>query len=267
MIYVEGGRNDKGHVESFDAMFWRAVFAALRPDLKVRCVPKGDKATLIQIAEDNMRSGAQNWIVALDRDYDELTGCLLLDARVVYTFGYSYENDVFCPEAIEALFYNVCPLCERSEEVSEVIKVLIDDFIRQSWLAHLGDFYGTLIGRRVLDRKKPQKYVQVGGYGAKPKIRRSMFLADIAAANSGAPRPKCNNGPLTKAMLPRLAVGKLYAHFAFHVLAHVQRKVSFMPNLQRDSLFAAAIQSLRTFLVDYPDSAIGMHYREQLAPC
>ena len=47
VIYVEGGRETGTAVESYDGMFWKKVFQAVRPELRVRTIPKGSKRNLL----------------------------------------------------------------------------------------------------------------------------------------------------------------------------------------------------------------------------
>ena len=58
-------------------------------------LPRGGKPILERLAKNIIENDTANTIVAMDSDYDELLGDYIVDARVLYTRGYSWENDLF----------------------------------------------------------------------------------------------------------------------------------------------------------------------------
>lgn len=98
-LYVEGGGGVDG-AGSSDVVFWGDVLRHLRPDLKVTVVPHGGKPELEFLADKILSGDIANTLVALDSDFDELLDERKEHSNILYTYGYSWENDVFCAEQI-----------------------------------------------------------------------------------------------------------------------------------------------------------------------
>ncbi len=215
IVYVEGGREVNGRVESFDAAFWRVVFKIIRPDLKLHFVPRGSKAILVEIAMDAINDSTKNVIVAMDRDYEGFFGKIVHHSSVVYTFGYSYENDIYCINALIKAFYALCPLSQDDPGAEEDAIDLIASFSRDVWWAHLADICGIQVGQQVIDRGKVSRYLIKQPYGSRPKVDKNALFEDVIRANRARTRAKICGAGLRSAMIPLFAVGHLYAAFCF----------------------------------------------------
>ena len=93
-VYVEGGGGIAG-AGSSDVNFWEDVLRINRPDLKFTIRPHGGKPQLESIAIKVQAGEINNTIVAMDADYDALLGELIVHPNILYTYGYSWENDAF----------------------------------------------------------------------------------------------------------------------------------------------------------------------------
>lgn len=265
ILYVEGGRDDKGAVESFDGLFWRRVFYVLRPELKLKILPRGSKDNVLQLAQQSV--GDTIVICAIDRDYDGILDRLVNRDSVLYTFGYSYENDIFDRQHLHQLFYNICPLCDHDLDIEQTVSELVDEFCSAVWWAQLADICGNLVARKVIDRRRVSKYLSDGNYGARPKISKPFLASDVYKANSGNPRDRVNNVPLRRDHLPRLSVGHLYAQFCFKTICYLHHKYSATQKLTRDAVTAGAIGVFVQQLISSPSSEIAVYYRERLSRC
>jgi len=104
-VYTEGKLLKSKNINSEyspDLRFWESVFDSFsdRSDFKFKCV--GTKRNLIEIANKIVENGARNALVTMDRDHDDYRGKLLNSPYVLYTYGYSWENDVFGVESVIA---------------------------------------------------------------------------------------------------------------------------------------------------------------------
>ncbi|CAH1198115.1 conserved hypothetical protein [Candidatus Nitrotoga sp. BS] len=103
-VYTEGGINSysisevelgKYNKSSVDIKFWSGVFKAHNLSKKVHFRAVGSK-TSAQVIIDKVLSGEiRNTVVACDRDLDHYLGLMKVSPYVIYTKGYSWENDVF----------------------------------------------------------------------------------------------------------------------------------------------------------------------------
>jgi len=91
VVFVEGG--DKV-AASADIIFWRSVFLSVFPGRRFSFKARGSKTFLSGIAKEIRDVGIGNVAVAMDRDYDGFNDVEFNCANVVYTKGYSWENDL-----------------------------------------------------------------------------------------------------------------------------------------------------------------------------
>lgn len=99
VVYVEGGVGDGG-LPSIDGAFWQSRIRLFWPSVKVRCIARGGKTHLLQLLSSILISGTKSSFVALDRDHDDLCARGIDSHNVLYTFGYSWENDIFFDKTI-----------------------------------------------------------------------------------------------------------------------------------------------------------------------
>ena len=91
VVYCEGvGRH--GEHATKDEVFWKQIFS--ENGKKVTCKSIGSKPAVLQRAERIRSERIANVAVAMDRDYDHVTGGMIDHPQVFYTFGYSWESDV-----------------------------------------------------------------------------------------------------------------------------------------------------------------------------
>lgn len=171
IVYCEGS-NDSEEVSSLDEAFWTKVLGDL--GLKCKCKSMGSKSNLIEVAQRVVDGVADKTIVALDRDYDHLTGDCIDHPRVIYTLGYSWESDAcqeFSIKRLVQLFANVIH-CEtiateyrayRNALSNQLKKVFALDF---KYHNHPGTLF---------DRSKPLSIVETGGASG-PSVRRRTLL-------------------------------------------------------------------------------------------
>src|SRR5665213_77182 len=115
IVFVEGGesrsiadvRSGKFDSISSDVAFWQRCFSELGPPIKLQFRAVGAKPTLLDLARE-VAQGVTGVYVAMDRDFDHLMGQAIRAPGVLYTFGYSWENDVWTEMVIEEVFYTLC---------------------------------------------------------------------------------------------------------------------------------------------------------------
>ncbi len=266
-VYVEGGCSVKGASESFDGGFWRQIFATVRPDLKIKILHRGSKADLTCLAINFDRIGFDNNIIAMDRDYDGALGNLIDNNKIIYTYGYSYENDIFYGEVLPEIFHSLCPICDIENELIDKIDTLISEYCRAVWWGQYADICGYIIGTKVIDRDKIGKYVSTNNPALPPKIMKSALARDVYMANKNARVKRLSNVPLKIIDLPSLTVGHLYAHYCFHVLVHLHSIYSNTKKLTKDGVRSVAILRFSYYLINNKTDPISQYYNQVLSDC
>ncbi|MCW0015822.1 DUF4435 domain-containing protein [Rhizobium sp. BT-226] len=123
VAYHEGNSTDD---ISLDTLFWNNVFECFRPDLKVRFLPSGGKTDILEILKGAPEEN-RNSLFLLDRDYDDICGDYIDRSDVLYTYGYSFENDIFSKELIDYFIYNQLPIAERRQQWNQEIMNYFED--------------------------------------------------------------------------------------------------------------------------------------------
>jgi hypothetical protein len=116
VAFAEGGtetdvaRGGASGTGTPDELFWQGSFETIRPDLKVQVVLRGSKTTLQPIAEMVARGELSNVVVCMDADYEHVVGTATRHRHVIYTWGYSWENDVIDWSELENIAYQIAPV-------------------------------------------------------------------------------------------------------------------------------------------------------------
>ncbi|MGY2733664.1 hypothetical protein ACVWYO_001338 [Sphingomonas sp. UYP23] len=106
-----------------------------------------------------------NTIVAIDSDYDEVLGHRISDRRVLYSSGYSWENDlyehVFIPELIRKLAH-------RASVPAAITKILtesLQQFEKDARLPIIADVLALIAGSSMIPREAPGRIVITSSNG------------------------------------------------------------------------------------------------------
>lgn len=131
IIFSEGGENCSDENSSnwgIDVVFWRSAFSRFRPDLKCKIKPLGSKKNVIPYAEKIFNNEITNSIAVMDRDHDNHHKKLLDHPKIIYTLGYSWENDAWCIETLISLLCKLSGNDELPPETNNEIKSKYDTF-------------------------------------------------------------------------------------------------------------------------------------------
>lgn len=149
VVFTEGCPSCLGH----DYDFWNQIFRSYCPK-KVKLIPRGGKSELLKIL--NQEGGLPpNVYIVLDRDLEDVFSRVGERPHLIYTYGYSYENDLYSKELILDIIRLRTHL--RAEEVSKIKKMLeqqIASFMKQVAPYMCAFLEGTKQGISVLPNKK-----------------------------------------------------------------------------------------------------------------
>ena len=119
-VFVEGSRGD-------DVSFWEGVFEKFCSK-KVSVTQRGGKKELRAIL-DQKGGLSDNVYIALDRDLEDIIPDIGKRKNLIYTYGYSYENDLYSQQLIFDVIRHHAHLSEDSwGEVQKHIKNHMDTF-------------------------------------------------------------------------------------------------------------------------------------------
>lgn len=228
---VEGGGDDA----TLDVYFWREVRKCSSSQRKFHFKSIGSKSVLLSIAEDVDKNGYQSVRVAMDSDHDGHLGRKLEFTCVLYTYGYSWENDVLHPAIIERLFWRFQNECEASRKCFDSLNEAIDKFEKDICLYCEYDIALVAKGKALWPRDKP---LSVIAFGNLPSL--SIGKVTELLANMGYKRGPRRPVKLGGAGL-RFAYGHLVASYVYQLFKHCIKRVHPRFSVDRDTFLRVAI--------------------------
>ncbi len=146
VVFVEGGTNsfskeevedNNYNEESDDIIFWERIFEKYKTNVSLKFKAVGSKSTAIKIAEDIAKNNISTAYVAMDKEFDDIIGKKLNSKNVLYTYGYSWENDALSKDLIKELLDD---LTARSVDKSLVYEPY-QNFIKDLKISVYADGY------------------------------------------------------------------------------------------------------------------------------
>lgn len=262
VCYVEGGGGNSE--DSKDVTFWSRVFGHYAPALRIHFTPRGGKPELEKLARDIIEKDADNTFVAMDRDYDDFRGSTIVDRRVVYTYGYSWENDLYASGNIAAVYCAVAH-CGTLPAVTQ-------DFINDA-LSHLeaalrlpvyADLMALLHNSSVLPRRSPGRII-VENRGVKNGFVKRTEVLNLLKNVNQATRPRV---PVIRYDPPfdpiRYCVGHVIELAYTYLLRAAMKEQGKRANISSDHATDLGLQTFPGFLAAYPDDPVAVHHFKQV---
>lgn len=262
ICYVEGGggRSER----SDDVSFWEEIFSITRPDVKVRCIARGGKPELEARARDIINKDIANSLVAIDADYDELLDEKLSDPRVLYTYGYSWENDIFCPAMVYRIFSHISKEDPISRDKREYIDNALDSLHdRMKWPTR-ADYYALAAKSSVFIRDKPGRFISICTATHGLIIKNEEVLKLCTEANQKTkPRRRTNLKKLQDIL--RHCVGKIYSYAVLKLIHSTCKKFQVRCNITIEHLRDLGFFLIRHFFAHEAGNPVCKHYRRSVS--
>lgn len=91
---IKSGR-DNFNDKSIDILFWRKLFNKFKSDINLKFKAVGSKTTVSAIALEIQTNNITTVIAAMDSEFDSFYNNKIEHPNILYTRGYSWENDVW----------------------------------------------------------------------------------------------------------------------------------------------------------------------------
>jgi hypothetical protein len=274
VIFVEGGQQSFTLDEvidgsyshsSVDLKFWQGMFSIfLRDGRKCQFRAIGSKPTLKSIAGLIINNQVFNVWVAMDRDHDYFHGELHIAPGILYTHGYSWENDVCNPEVIEEVFWTLVQIARGSVPVREEIEGLFAQISSQLRRAVYLDILIGFHGASLLPRDKPDSVYKLIGQHGKPSVNREYLSGLIGQLRKAYPRPIIRPVAINL-HVARDCVGKIIACFYCRVLQFLVKQYTNIGSIQKQIISNLMIEKFITYMNLHRDGNIYAHYAGQFA--
>ncbi|MER8628604.1 DUF4435 domain-containing protein [Mesorhizobium opportunistum] len=259
VCYVEGGGGNGD--TSPDVTFWSRVFTVTRPDLKIRCVARGGKPILERLARDIVDNNIKSVMVAMDSDYDDYRGRKIVDHRIMYTYGYSLENDLLTFENFVIAASGIFHFQPDNQEIRSFMLSAFDSITIALKRPMLLDFYALCSGSSVLPREAPGRVLTIDALTGLPSVNRSQILKLCSEANQ-------NTRPSRNALLPgpvdvyRYIVGKIFWMAANRILRATAKRFFKSTNVSPDHMRDVLIQTFSHYLQKMRGNIVAYYFQQ-----
>lgn len=250
VVYLEGGPaltqdqidNDYFHDHSSDIKYWQTVFEYYLPSKSFQFKSKGSKSAVKPIALKIQSGTVTNVIAVMDRDFDHLIGKKVSSPNVLYSYGYSWENDCWSPHAISraAIFHTGLDK-SHYEIVNGITTECFSNFLTQVEVAVKADCKMMQCSSTFFDRGAEGRYIS---------YRQLEMPCLIEAELNDAFEKMEKDTGITKADLDDISIncesdcyGHLYACFCYYVFVYLSSKIKDKKvSIDFDSVLSLVIQ-------------------------
>lgn len=269
-IYVEGGdsvniddvKNGQFSSSSSDVRFWQSLFSYYFPEKKFQFCCVGSKETVKKIANDIKSKKIFNVIVAMDRDFDHINGKKIISENVLYTYGYSWENDSWNDFTILQSFCSLSGSCKNNIENEELLtKNISSSFFFKIRRAVFIDAILSQYNCSLFDRKKPNRYIMIPDNGnPQVNIKQLKKSFDDVRTTLGKPIFKKSN-ITTNAYYD--CFGHLVAEYGYRLLSFLLSRKENLPKIAKEYANGMVVEKFLQALQQGIFATLKNHYSEE----
>lgn len=250
VVYVEGKYEESNNdLVSYDQYFWRSIAETVSPDIKFKFISRGSKLALLPIANEIITGQISNTLVAFDRDYDFECENHFLHPRVIYTRGYSWENDVWNSSGIMHLVDELHLGEIISQDKADDMERCVSDFFRRARRVARINLAAKQNGLEYVVTSGHMRGLVVLEGNRLPQFNKNFFSGTVARFN--APRPILMLSPTR--LTDDHVQGHLLAHFGYHFVCRAICLLGFKGKICINYLSTIAINAFKRQLLSCQD--------------
>lgn len=270
VVFVEGGRSyskeeaysNEFNSSSIDIKFWQGIFNHYSTGKKYEFRAIGSKLTLLGIAKDISSGNIKNVFVAMDRDHDKLNKKIIKADGVFYTYGYSWENDVWHPEVIQEEYLSLC--IDDASAIKKEIRNLISAFKNDIYPSVCCDIYLSTLNNSFFPRKvNATRFIKINN-NKKPCLNATYINSLFQKANIGK-NTMTRYGKQIKAKASRDCYGHLWAEFCYRLISHLLNKRNALSNIAKHYINFIAIDKFLNSFSSGQFKILHNHYNKYFA--
>lgn len=259
IVFTEGGdvswtfediRNNEFNEKSLDILFWKKLFDQFKSDLNIKFKAVGSKTTVKSIALEVQSNNLTTVIAAMDSEFDQLHGACINHPNVLYTHGYSWENDVWNQDLVISLLQNI-----SGEDIdSEIIDTCISSFENDILEGVYADAHQFGLGESFLPRKGRLKCIDCS-VNQSPSV--IADYVDQLFIEKGLDREQIRHyGTNNNIEVLKNCYGHLLNDFIFHLTRYYSTVVLKIKTLHKDLMERFA---LNNFITHCPENKLTFH--------
>ena len=233
IIYSEGGEFDKElgqSSSSIDAVFWKGFFSRFLPDLSYAIRPLGSKENILPFALGVVEGKISNTIVVMDRDHDHHRKCIIDHPCVIYTYGYSWENDAWRAESVISKLERIS-VSGVSQEDADDIRLKCRNFFSDFNRLVFVDVLCSLERVQGIHRERFWGFVDSQDVN-RLRVKKAAFKQLIATIKAGRVN-KFKYAGEGRVISERDCYGKLLAKFLYDIFCQKFQSLTGQKNISR----------------------------------
>lgn len=265
VVYLEGGPkaynkeqvyNDFFHEETDDIIFWGNLFNRFKTATKVKFKSIGSKTTIKEIAVDIIAGKINSVMVAMDNEFDEILAQRIENDNVLYTHGYSWENDVWSHEVIRAVIQELSAINIEPDD----IKQNFENFISKIKIGVLADGYLFSKGNSFFPRQKGHLFCVNCEPDDLPEAKKDT-LNSLLAKKGLKTSTLYSYGRRKNINIKRHCYGHLLADYCCQVVIHYLKNRLGLPSLNKTIIYRMGLN--RFFQNFFDNTTIHDYYQNQ----
>lgn len=266
VVFVEGGDRSFSkvevlsghyHEETEDIIYWKNIFSKFRESEKIKFKSVGSKATIKEIALDIVNGQLSTVMVAMDNEFDEILNRRAIHSNILYTYGYSYENDVWNSTVIKAVVEELTAVTINNTIIEETF----DNFLKALKLAVYADGYQFKNGTSFFPRKSGYLFC-VNCVGSDIPIIKKQEIKNKLIEKSISKSAAYSFGSKKKINTHRYCFGHLLADFCCQIIMGYMKKQHGLAAPRKDILYRMGIRKF--FQLCFDSGPIYNHHQLQV---
>lgn len=269
VIFLEGGKSlnreqlasKEFNTNTDDIRYWKELFKHYKPNLSCKFFSLGSKESVKNFARNIIENEINNCVAAMDRDFDNLSNTLLDETKVIYTFGYSWENDAWNPETLVKSYALITGTCDTQlEETKEKVISLYGAFDHKIRRAVFADALLLLNNHSVFSRDSYIRYISIEN-SAPPELKLTEIRKSLSTARTKVER-RVENTLGFEVDPPKDCFGHLYAEYGYRLFCYLLHKAQVFSKIPKTYAESIVVTSFIELLKDgiFPD--IHKHYEK-----
>ncbi|NCT76175.1 MAG: DUF4435 domain-containing protein [Chitinophagaceae bacterium] len=268
VVFVEGGNpsltrqqilNGVYHHETEDIIFWRNIFNVFRKGQAIKFKSVGSKTTIKEIALDIINGDIQTIMVAMDNEFDEVLKLRHNHPNILYTHGYSFENDIWNSAVIKHIIEDLSGI----HIANDLIERSFQSFLTSIKIAVYSDGYQFKKGSSFFPRSSGYMFCVNIVQNNLPSINKNAITNRLNAKNIS--RSKAGYfGRKSNIDAHKHCFGHFLSDYCCQIIMGFLRKRHGLVAPNKTVLSRMGI--VKFFQYCFSSGAIFTHYQNALAP-
>lgn len=176
VVYLEGGQTsfslsqvideNLSSDNTLDIVFWSRLFSRFMPDKTVKYKSIGSKVVLKEIADIIITKDIKTVLICMDNEFDEMLNQRIQDKRVLYTYGYSWENEVWTLRTLLNTITEISAINPSTERLTGIYDSFICDNeagVKADFLLFRDNmsFWNKKARLKYIDQRKNEHFIKI----------------------------------------------------------------------------------------------------------